>query len=173
MSVPFQVIAARLSREHHDARKREFRGGGNPVGPGTQAAGVVEYGLLGPVQAVRDGRPLSLGGPRQRAVLVRLLLAPGRAVPAATLADDVWGGRPPRSATKTLQKYVSELRQVLGPGELRTVGGGYALDGDVDAAGFERLLAAGDAERALELWRGEALGDLPDVPFVPIPAEST
>jgi hypothetical protein len=33
MSVPFQVIAARLAREHHDARKREFQGGGNPVGP--------------------------------------------------------------------------------------------------------------------------------------------
>ena len=127
---------------------------------------MIEYGLLGPVQAVRDGRLLALGGPRQRAVLARLLLASGRAVPAAALADDVWGGCPPPSATKTLQKYVSELRQVLGPGELHTVGGGYAVDGGVDAVGFERLLAAGDAERALELWRGEALGDLPDVPFV-------
>jgi predicted ATPase/DNA-binding SARP family transcriptional activator len=87
-------------------------------------------------------------------------------VPAAALADDVWGGCPPPSATKTLQKYVSELRQVLGPGELRTVGGGYLVDGDVDALRFERLLAGGEAERALELWRGEALGDLPDVPFV-------
>jgi predicted ATPase/DNA-binding SARP family transcriptional activator len=127
---------------------------------------VIEYALLGPVQAVRDGRPLALGGPRQRAVLVRLLLTPGRAVPAAALADDVWGGCPPPSATKTLQKYVSELRRALGPGELRTVGGGYAVEGDVDALRFERLLAAGDAERALELWQGEALGDLPDVPFV-------
>jgi predicted ATPase/DNA-binding SARP family transcriptional activator len=127
---------------------------------------VTEYGLLGPVQAVRDGRPLALGGPRQRAVLARLLLAPGRAVPAAVLAEDVWGGCPPPSAAKTLQKYVSELRQALGPGELCTVGGGYMLDGDVDVLRFERLLAAGDAERALELWRGEALGDLPDVQFV-------
>ena len=107
---------------------------------------MIEYGLLGPVQAVRDGRPLALGGPRQRAVLARLLLAPGRAVPAGTLADDVWGGRPPPRATKTLQKYVSELRRVLGPGELCTVGGSYTLDGAVDALRFERLLAGGEAE---------------------------
>jgi predicted ATPase/DNA-binding SARP family transcriptional activator len=127
---------------------------------------VISYGLLGPLEAVRDGRPLPLGGPRQRAVLARLLLASGRAVPAAALADDVWGGCPPPSAAKTLQKYVSELRQVLGPGELRSVGRGYALAGDVDVLRFERLLAAGESERALALWRGEALGDLPDVPFV-------
>jgi predicted ATPase/DNA-binding SARP family transcriptional activator len=127
---------------------------------------VIQYGLLGPVQAVRDGRPLALGGPRQRAVLTRLLLAAGRVVPAGTVADDVWGGCPPPSAAKTLQKYVSELRQVLGSSELRTVGGGYSLDGDVDVARFTHLLTRGDAAAALELWRGEALGGLPDVPFV-------
>jgi predicted ATPase/DNA-binding SARP family transcriptional activator len=127
---------------------------------------VIEYGLLGPVQAVRDGRPLPLGGPRQRAVLARLLVAPGRAVPIGTLVDDVWGGVPPASAIKTVQKYVSELRTALGTGELTTAGGGYLVQGDVDAARFERLLAAGDADRALELWHGEALCGLPDVPFV-------
>ena len=127
---------------------------------------MIEYGLLGPVQAVRDGRPLALGGPRQRAVLARLLLTPGRAVPAGTLVDDVWGGSPPPSAAKTLQKYVSELRHALGADELVTVGGGYVIQGDVDAARFEQLLTAGDADQALELWRGDALGDLPDVPFV-------
>jgi DNA-binding SARP family transcriptional activator len=39
---------------------------------------VLEFGVLGPVQAVRDGRQLGLGGPRQRAVLALLLLAGGR-----------------------------------------------------------------------------------------------
>lgn len=129
---------------------------------------MIEYGLLGPVQAVRDGRPLTLGGPRQRAVLARLLLAPGRAVPARALADDVWGGAPPPSAAKTLQKYVSELRHALGADELVTIGGGYAVHGDVDAARFEQLLTAGQADLALALWRGDALGDLPDVPFVAV-----
>ena len=33
----------------------------------------VEYRLLGPVEALRDGAPVALGGPRQRGVLVALL----------------------------------------------------------------------------------------------------
>ena len=127
---------------------------------------MTEYGLLGPVQACRSGRPLPLGGPRQRAVLARLVIARGRAVPAGTLADDVWGGCPPATATKTLQKYVSELRAALGPDELVTVGGGYRVQGDSDVVRFEERLAGGDVDGALELWRGEPLGDLPDVPFV-------
>ena len=127
---------------------------------------MIQYGLLGPVQAVRDGRSVPLGGPRQRAVLARLLLAPGRAVPVGRLADDVWGGDPPPTAAKTVQKYVSELRHALGAAELVTVGGGYLVDGDVDTVRFEQLLAEGTIDRALELWRGEALDDLPDVPFV-------
>ena len=52
---------------------------------------VVEFGILGPVQAVRDGRVLGLGGPRQRAVLALLLLAAGRVVPAERLAEELWG----------------------------------------------------------------------------------
>ena len=130
---------------------------------------MTEYGLLGPLQACRDGRPLPLGGPRQRAVLARLLLARGRAVPAGTLVDDVWGGCPPPTATKTLQKYVSELRKALGPD-----GAGRP------SAAATRRVRRGDARRrplratarrrrrrrgARPLARG-TLGDLPDVPFV-------
>jgi len=40
-----------------------------------------EVRLLGPVQAVRAGRELPPGGPRQRAVLALLALEAGRAVP--------------------------------------------------------------------------------------------
>lgn len=128
-------------------------------------AKVIEYGLLGPVQAVRDGVALPLGGPRQRAVLARLLITPGRVVPAGTLVDDVWGGRPPPTAGKTLQKYLSELRKELGA-DLGTVGGGYVLRSASDAQLFEHLVADGDHRGALALWRGDALDDLPDVPFV-------
>ena len=129
----------------------------------------VEFGLLGPLRAVRDGTPLPLGGPRQRAVLARLLLDPARVVPVGVLIDDVWGGDPPETATKTLQKYVSELRKILGPNVVLTSGHGYSVDveaGSVDARRFEGLLAAGDFDGALALWRGEALADLPDVLFV-------
>jgi predicted ATPase/DNA-binding SARP family transcriptional activator len=128
----------------------------------------MEFGILGPLQAVRDGTMLPLGGPRQRAVLARLLLDPGRVVPVDVLIDDVWGGNPPDTATKTLQKYVSELRKSLGPQVVQTSGRGYSIDvdvGTVDARRFEQLLTAGDYDGALALWRGEALADVPDVLF--------
>ena len=127
-----------------------------------------EFGLLGPVQALRDGVRLPIGGPRQRAVLVRLLLDPGRVVPADVLISDVWDGTPPATARKTLQKYVSELRSSLGSTVVLSAGGGYAVDVDrrsVDTHRFEELLAANDHDGALALWRGEALADLPDVLF--------
>lgn len=127
-----------------------------------------EFGILGPVQALRDGERLDLGGPRQRAVLVRLLLDPGHVVPIDVLVADVWDGAPPATARKTLQKYVSELRTILGPAVVRTSGGGYAVDVErpaVDAYRFEQLLAAQDYVGALAIWRGEALADLPDALF--------
>jgi hypothetical protein len=62
---------------------RGMRGGGESP--------VVEFGILGPVQAVRDGRELGLGGPKPRAVLALLLVAAGRVVPAERLAEEVWG----------------------------------------------------------------------------------
>jgi predicted ATPase/DNA-binding SARP family transcriptional activator len=127
-----------------------------------------EFGVLGPLVAVRDGVAVDLGGPRQRAVLARLLVAGGRAVPLDALVDDVWEVVPD-TAAKTVQKYVSQLRAALGATTVRTAGHGYAVELDdaaVDSRTFERLLADGDAEAALALWRGEALDGVPDLPFV-------
>jgi len=76
---------------------------------------VLEFGVLGPVQAVRDGRELELGGPKQRAVLALLVVAGGRVVPAEYLAEVLWRGSPPPGAGKTLRSYVSRLRSVLEP----------------------------------------------------------
>jgi DNA-binding SARP family transcriptional activator len=69
-----------------------------------------EVRLLGPVQAVRGGRELSLGGPKQRAVLALLLLEPGRVVPTDALIEELWRGDPPAGAAKTLRSYLSRLR---------------------------------------------------------------
>ncbi len=52
---------------------------------------MLEFRVLGPVQAVRDGRELALAGPRRRAVLALLLVAGGRVVPAERLAEELWG----------------------------------------------------------------------------------
>jgi predicted ATPase/DNA-binding SARP family transcriptional activator len=97
------------------------------------------------------------------------------------LVDDVWDGRPPATAAKTLQKYVAELRKALAPDDvLRTEGRGYLMvaDGGVDADEFEQLVDEASARQrgepeaavdlwqaALGLWRGEVLADLHDLRF--------
>jgi DNA-binding SARP family transcriptional activator len=77
------------------------------------------------LEAVDDGRPISLGGPKQRALLAILLLRRGEMVPSDRLIDQLWDGRPPVTAGKTLQGYVSHLRKALGDDVLLTRGRGY------------------------------------------------
>ena len=123
---------------------------------------------------------MPLGGPKPRAVLARLLLDHGRTVSAGALVEDVWNGRAPATAAKTLQKYVSELRKALGDDVVRTRGSGYAVEaGEVDARQFERAVldaqarqVLGDcagtlrlADEAAALWRGEVLADLAEARF--------
>jgi YVTN family beta-propeller protein len=138
---------------------------------------MLEFRVLGPFEVVEHGRPLALGGPRQRALLAILVLRRGEVVSADRLIDLLWGERPPATAAKTLQGYVSHLRKALGDGVLLTRSGGYVLAAEpeqVDAEQFEapvadarEALAVGDAARARELlvsalalWRGEPLADL-------------
>jgi DNA-binding SARP family transcriptional activator len=136
---------------------------------------VLDFRILGPFEAV-DHEPLSLGGHKQQAVLVILLLHRGEVVTADRLIEAVWDGDAPATASKTLQVYVSNLRKALGDGQLVTQGGGYLLQvgaDQVDADRFATLAAKGrDAleraepgqartllEAALALWRGPALAD--------------
>jgi DNA-binding SARP family transcriptional activator len=97
--------------------------------------------LLGPIEARLDGRSIALGARQQRAVLAMLALRVGRTVPADRLAEGLWGERPPPSAPKMVQLYVSHLRRLLdGDGaEIVTRGRGYELrlnGGEVDAVRF-------------------------------------
>jgi DNA-binding SARP family transcriptional activator len=62
-----------------------------------------EVRLLGPVQAVRAGKQLALGGPMQRAILAMLLVEVGRVVPAGKMIEQLWRGRPPGGASITLR----------------------------------------------------------------------
>ncbi|MFD6267872.1 BTAD domain-containing putative transcriptional regulator [Nocardia asteroides] len=121
-------------------------------------------------------RPADLGGPRQRALLARLVLAGGEVVSTDRLIDDLWAGDPPPKALGALQAHISYLRRALEPDRpprapatvLISEAPGYALRLDrsaVDAWHFERLLADADrtdpAERygvlgdALSCWHGE------------------
>jgi predicted ATPase/DNA-binding SARP family transcriptional activator len=139
----------------------------------------IELRVLGPLEALRDGRPVALGGPKERTILALLAQSRGRLVRTETFVDALWGERPPSTAVKTLQKHISLLRAALGePRLVVTRPGGYALTLDpdrLDAARFEHLLDAALAadraaravdflEDALALWHGDPLTELGDLP---------
>ncbi|MEV4063985.1 AfsR/SARP family transcriptional regulator, partial [Nonomuraea dietziae] len=135
--------------------------------------------ILGPVRVLDgEGRPVALGGPRVRALLVLLAAEAGRIVTQEQLIDGLYGAEPPEGAANALQSQVSRLRRALGRQLVEFHPAGYRLaidPQDVDAHRFERLAAegrealrAGDPARAsgslrqaLALWRGAALADAP------------
>jgi DNA-binding SARP family transcriptional activator len=133
----------------------------------------MEFRILGPLEARDEGRLLALGAAKQRALLGVLLLHANEVVGSEHLVDDLWGEHPPRTATKLVQGYVSNLRKVVGGDVLVTRSPGYLFrvgPGELDLIDFFRLTdeardagpgRASDLLRAaLELWRGAPLADL-------------
>ena len=156
----------------------------------------LSFRVLGPLEIERDGRPVAVGGPKERLVLGVLLAGAGTVVSVDGLVDAVWGERPPRTAERTIHAYIARLRRTLEPRHqpggtqtvIETVGRGYrlAIDPDqLDAGRFEQMarsganqLGAGDAaaaatalRAALAEWRGDAYAGLADVG--PCAAEAT
>ena len=147
-----------------------------------------DFCILGPLEVRLGGRPLNLGGARQRGVLALLLLDANQVVSADRLIDELWGDAPPADASAALQAHVSRLRKLIEPerdGEprvIRTVSPGYVIDvapEELDLLRFDGLVARArtlqdehDPERsaatlreALALWRGRPLADLENEPF--------
>nr|WP_275980128.1 BTAD domain-containing putative transcriptional regulator [Couchioplanes caeruleus] len=140
--------------------------------------------MLGPCGATVGGRAADLGGPRQRAVLARLVVAGGEVVSTDLLVHDLWGeAEVPAKALAVLQVHVSHLRRALEPGRARrapagvlvSAAPGYALRlpvEQVDAWRFDDLVrrAAGvGAVRRHELltaalgcWGGPAYAEVAD-----------
>ena len=73
----------------------------------------MEFRALGDLQVVQEGQALALGAHQQRAVLAILVLSAGEVVSADRLVEALWGERPPATAAKTVQVYVSRLRKAL------------------------------------------------------------
>jgi DNA-binding SARP family transcriptional activator/tetratricopeptide (TPR) repeat protein len=140
--------------------------------------------ILGPAAAWRDNEPVELGSAAQRAVLGLLALSPGAPVHRETVVDVLWTNDPPATAVNMVQAHIGRLRRALDPGRgpreehglLVSAGTSYRLrvtPRELDWLLFRQLagqareaLQAGDApascdlyERALQLWRGEALSD--------------
>jgi DNA-binding SARP family transcriptional activator/WD40 repeat protein len=153
---------------------------------GTEVRALVQFSVLGPLEAARGGEPIRLGGERQRALLALLLLHANELVSTDRLIEQLFGGDPSSGAANTVHVAVSRLRRALQGGDagpLVTRPGGYLLTlgpDQLDAAQFERLvaegrrlLAGGDPAAAaarlregLGLWRGTPLADLALLEFV-------
>jgi YVTN family beta-propeller protein len=146
----------------------------------------LEFRILGPLEVWRDGVPVRVGGPRQRALLALLLCNANRVISRQQLVDELMGDQAPDSAERMVHVQISRLRKALsGEGEAPRVlarAPGYVLrleEGEFDLDEFEQRLA--DARRARErgdcgqaaallrqaelLWRGRPLADLEFEPF--------
>jgi DNA-binding SARP family transcriptional activator/tetratricopeptide (TPR) repeat protein len=139
-----------------------------------RAGATLEFGVLGPVQLLVDGRPVALGGSGVRSLLALLVLDANKVVPFDLIVDALWRDDPPDTARTIVHGYVSKLRRVLakagGAASIRTQPPGYVLQVRpelVDLHRAKQLIgeaggrpAAERAEllgRALELWRGPML----------------
>jgi DNA-binding SARP family transcriptional activator len=154
--------------------------------------GLMRFAILGPLEITDDnGRAVELASHKLRALLALLVVDANHVVALDTIIDQLWGDRPPATATGTLQAYISQLRRALEPDRrpreaprvVVTQPPGYVLRAEpdqIDALCFRHLVAEGDGlvgagdaargeatlARALALWRGEPLADLVDEPFV-------
>ena len=137
----------------------------------------VTFRILGPLEALVDGRRVDLPSRRERALLGVLLLQFGEVVSVDALVDSVWGEQAPASARHMVHEYVSRLRGVLGDASvIVTRAPGYTVERDacdLDAARFAELLRTARSavaaeldealkafDEALGLWRGDALSDV-------------
>ncbi|WP_051969362.1 AfsR/SARP family transcriptional regulator [Kitasatospora azatica] len=139
----------------------------------------MEFGILGPLLVRDECGEYRVPSPKQRVLLAALLLRRGQVTAPEALAHSVWDGQPPRSAA-ALQTCMMRLRKSLGPigARIETRAGGYLLDvaaTEFDLHRFTELRAQGLAalrayeyeqaaallDAALDVWRGEALLDVP------------
>lgn len=145
----------------------------------------MRFSVLGPFHVIRDGTPVAVPAAKQRIALATLLLRAGKHVSMDELAARMWDGHEiPDGARGAIQTHIARLRRTLhGPGDvpglIHTWEEGYVLrlgrEDDLDVATFLDLVRQaqqadqrGDEVteitllgRALALWRGPALVDVP------------
>lgn len=145
----------------------------------------MRFGVLGPLSVwTADGEVVTVPEAKVRALLARLLVTPGRVVPADRLIEDLWPAGPPARPGSALQTLVSRLRKALaagaGSGLVAHRPPGYLLDVAGEAVDSGRFTALAERARraadpgdraalfaeALGVWRGPAFADFADEPFV-------
>ncbi|MFJ9391142.1 BTAD domain-containing putative transcriptional regulator [Nocardioides sp. NPDC101246] len=132
-----------------------------------RTASDLQVGLLGSFEVTVAGRPVLLPRGRGRALLAVLAMDPGLPVTVETLAQRVWGARPPQHVRASVHTVVRRLRSRLPPESIGFSAGGYVLKAtaeQVDVARFRRLAEAEPSDpscaeklwSAIRLWRGVA-----------------
>ena len=136
-----------------------------------------EYRVLGPVELLRNGDPVSVGGGTTLTLLAGLLLSANQVVAGERLTEIVWGERQPARPRNALHSAISRLRRIVGSEALERLPTGYRLHvgaDEFDLLRSDRLVAAAEAaerrgrldeaaaalDEALGLWRGRPLGNV-------------
>ncbi len=144
--------------------------------------GVIEFRVLGPLEAVGPSGTAALVGGKQRLLLAILVLHAGELVARSAIIDALWPEDPPASAAQSVESYVSRIRAALraagatqpilasAPGGYRLLRDGNRFDRDAFTELASRARAAfedGDAREASELagealalWHGPALAGI-------------
>jgi len=148
----------------------------------------MRYEILGSLRITDGDSTAVLSAHKIETLLATLVIRSGQVVSSSHLITEIWGDEPPRRATATLHVYISQLRKFLGRLGVRgapiaTHAPGYVLQlgsDTLDVHTFQRLLNEGRAHMkanrpaeasaacgaALDLWRGDALGDLRGGPTI-------
>jgi Transcriptional regulatory protein, C terminal len=130
----------------------------------------IDVRVLGPFEVSTGGRRIDISSGRLRVLLAVLAMSAGQSVSVERLADAMWGEDLPENVRRTIQTYVTRLRQTLGAEAIETDAGGYLLRArpdDVDELGD---LDVPDLNRELLL---DLLASLPLESPDGAPSEST
>lgn len=120
--------------------------------------------VLGALDVRENGVSVTPTAPKPRQVLALLAVHADRVVPVASLIEELWSARPPRSARTTLQTYVLQLRELIGQALARGAadgpasGGRSAKDVLVTLPGGYLLAASGGTSDVREFDRLAGLG---------------
>jgi SARP family transcriptional regulator, regulator of embCAB operon len=146
---------------------------------------MLRFNVLGNLEIVRNGYPVTPSPPKVRRVLALVVLRANQVVHPNSLIEELWGQSPPKSAMTTLQTYIYHLRKLFAEEGLESPGHellltrppGYTFkvpEGALDADVFSRLaadgyhhirqgnpfLASSILRDALNVWSGPALANV-------------